>query len=108
MKEDKLMALVKSLYTEVKSLREAIKEDIKAECRNIEEKLIGLGIMESEDEYWSEKDIMRKFGVSRTKIWNMRKSGILPFVKLGKGKNASVKYRPADVRIAFADKLQQC
>lgn len=108
MKEDKLMALVKSLYTEVKSLRQAIKEDIKAECRNIEEKLIGLGIMESEDEYWSEKDIMRKFGVSRTKIWNMRKSGILPFVKLGKGKNASVKYRPADVRIAFADKLQQC
>lgn len=85
MKEDKLMALVKSLYVEVKSLREAIKEDIKAECRNIEEKLIGLGIMESEDEYWSEKDIMRKFGVSRTKIWNMRKSGILPFVKLGKG-----------------------
>lgn len=74
MNEDKLIALIKSLYAEVKSMREELKQDIKAECRNIEEKLIGLGIMESEDEYWSEKDIMRKFGVSRTKIWNMRKS----------------------------------
>lgn len=108
MKEDKLMNLVKTLLTEVKSMRENIKNDIKAECRSIEEKLIGLGIMESEDEYWSEKDIIRKFGVSRTKIWKMRKSGILPFVKLGTGKNAPVKYRPADVRIAFADHLQQC
>ena len=108
MNEDKLIALIKSLYAEVKSMREELKQDIKAECRNIEEKLIGLGIMESEDEYWSEKDIMRKFGVSRTKIWNMRKSGILPVVKLGKGKNATGKYRPADVRIAFADHLQQC
>lgn len=108
MKEDKLLSLMKTILSEIKSLREEIKNDIKAECRNIEEKLIGLGIMESEDEYWSEKDIMRKFGVSRTKIWNMRKSGILPFVKLGTGKNASVKYRPADVRIAFADHLQQC
>lgn len=107
MKEDKLAALLKELLTEVQSLRAELKKDIKAECRNIEEKLIGLGIMESEDEYWSEKDIMRKFGVSRTKIWNMRKSGILPFVKLGEGKNASVKFRPADVRIAFAEHLQQ-
>lgn len=108
MKEDKLTNLIKALMAEVKSLRESIKNDIKAECRSIEEKLIGLGIMESEDEYWSEKDIIRKFGVSRTKIWKMRKSGILPFIKLGEGKNAPVKYRPADVRIAFADQLQQC
>lgn len=108
MKEDKLLSLMKTILSEIKSMREGIKNDIKAECRNIEEKLIGLGIMESEDEYWSEKDIIRKFGVSRTKIYNMRKSGILPYVKLGTGKNASVKYRPADVRIAFADHLQQC
>ena len=42
MNEDKLIALIKSLYAEVKSMREELKQDIKAECRNIEEKLIGL------------------------------------------------------------------
>ena len=35
MNEDKLIALIKSLYAEVKSMREELKQDIKAECRNI-------------------------------------------------------------------------
>lgn len=106
MKADPTIVLIKELRAEILMLREELKQSIKRECRAIEEKLIGLGIMENEDEYWSEKDIVRKFGVSRTKIFNMKKAGILPSVKLGESKNSPVKYRPADVRIAFAEYLQ--
>ena len=96
------------MLREIKSLLEEFKTEItsmvKKDRKNLYDALVGIGLIDSEEELWTKKDVMLKFGISRGTIDNMMKNGQLPFVKRGNSKSAPVCFRPADVREAFFDK----
>ena len=80
-----------------------VKREMKGHHQHLIEVLRGYGLLDAEEELWTKKDVMVKFGVSRAKIDRMMQEGTLPFVKLGSSRQATVKFRPVDTRIAFAE-----
>lgn len=101
-------AEVSTLLREVKNIMAAFREEltsmVKKDRKELIEALKGIGLIDPEEELWTKKDIMVKFGVSRGSVEAMMKNGILPYIKRGNSKNSPVRFRPADVRIAFLDK----
>lgn len=96
------------MLREIKALFEGFKSEItsmvKKDRKDLYDALVGIGLIDSEEELWTKRDVMQKYGISRGTIDNMMKNGQLPFVKKGRSKSSPVFFRPADVRIAFFDK----
>ena len=92
----------KKLYSE---LRDEIKAEIRIQVRAVSHEicdvLIGQGVLEPEEKLLTKAQVMKMYGVSKTKLEDMMKTGILEFIKLGDSKQSPVRIRPADARIAF-------
>lgn len=80
-----------------------IRDEVKAASRDLYEVLTGLGILSPEEKMWTKTDIIKRYNVSRTTVEKMMTDGILPYSKTGDSKQARVRFRPADVRIAFQE-----
>lgn len=95
-----IRCIVKETMAEVFS---GMKDELNGHQKSMINILQGFGILDSEEEFWTKKDLMVKFGVGKSKIESMMREGILPFVKLGNSKQSCVKFRPVDARQAFTD-----
>lgn len=102
----------KALLTEMKSAHEKFREELKAEmriilrsaCHEICEVLRGQGVLEPEEKLLTKKQVMKMYGVGKTKLEDMMASGKLPFIKEGEHQQSPVKIHPADARQAFEGK----
>lgn len=96
-----------SMMNEMRRILNSFKEELAADRRRERKELIemlsGFGLIEPEEELWTIKDLMTKFGVSRGTIYKMMKNGTLPFIRLGNSKNSPVRFRPVDARAAFME-----
>ncbi|MBD5306789.1 MAG: hypothetical protein HDS14_04075 [Bacteroides sp.] len=80
-----------------------IRDQVKAASRDLYEVLTGLGVIEPEETLWTKSDIINRYNVSLSTINNMMAAGTLPYSKTGGSQQARVRFRPADVRIAFQE-----
>ncbi|MDE6537170.1 MAG: hypothetical protein K2M13_03935 [Muribaculaceae bacterium] len=101
----------KMVFGELRRLMEEMREQIKGEIRaeikaasrDIYDVLTGLGVIEPEEKMWTKADIIKKYCVSKTTVEKMMTEGVLPFCKDGNTQQSRVRFRPADVRIAFQE-----
>lgn len=99
----------KIIFTELRQMLNEVREETKAEIRReikavsreIYEVLTGLGVLESDEKRLTKAQVMKMYGVGKSKVESMMADGTLPFTKEGEHRQAPVFFRYADARIAF-------
>ncbi|MCM1505279.1 MAG: helix-turn-helix domain-containing protein [Muribaculum sp.] len=94
--------LIAELREDIRNHRDDIDRKIDSVTRSVKDAFQGFGILDPEEEVWTEKQVCEKYHKSRKTMFNYRKEGKIPYHRIGVGKNSSVRYRKADVMDFFA------
>lgn len=95
---------IAEIKDEIKGLKRIIEEKIDNAFKLIEKLLKGYGIVDCEEEYLTETQVCERYGVCRRTMYNYRKDGLIPFIRLNDGVNSKILYRKADVIEFFAER----
>lgn len=99
---NRLLQMVAELREEVKSLRNGIDNKIDTVAKSVKDAFQGFGILDPEEDTWTEQQVCERYNVSRRTMYNRRSAGVIPYNRSGKGKNCAIRYRKADVIEMFA------
>lgn len=92
-----LVRLVKELAAEVRGLKSGLDSKIDQVAKRVTEAFRGFGILDPEEDTWTEQQVCERYHVSRRTMYYHRINGRIPFIKTGNGKNCKILYRKADV-----------
>ena len=98
--------ILSQMLAELKAEMVAIKQgvDIKIDdvAKTVMNAFQGFGILDPEEDTWTETQVCDRYHVSRRTMYNHRMGGRIPYSKNGAGKNCMIRYRKADVIELFA------
>lgn len=92
-----LAQLIKELTVEVRKVKHGLDNKIDQVAQRVTEAFQGFGILDPEEDLWTEQQVCERYHVSRRTMFEHRKHGRIPFIKTGSGKNCKIRYRKADV-----------
>ncbi len=92
-----LAQLISELKSEVRGMRNGLDCKIDQVAKRVTEAFQGFGILDPDEDQWTEQQVCERYHVSRRTMYNHRKEGRIAFIKTGSGKNCKIKYRKADV-----------
>ena len=99
---NKLLQIIMELREEVKSLRNGIDQKIDTVTKSVKDAFQGFGILDPDEDTWTEQQVCERYNVSRRTMYNRRSEGKIAYSKTGAGKNCAIRYRKADVIEMFA------
>lgn len=97
-----LMQVILELKSEIRDMKDGLDCKIDQVAKRVTEAFQGFGILDPDEELWTEQQVCERYHVSRRTMYDHRKSGRIAFVKTGRGKNCKIKYRKADVMEFFS------
>ncbi len=97
-----LVRLVTELATEVRGMKTGLDSKIDQVAKRVTEAFQGFGILDPEEETWTEQQVCERYHVSRRTMYGHRTNGRIAYIKAGSGRNCKVKYRKADVMEFFS------
>ena len=97
-----LVRLIRELASEVRNVKTGLDSKIDHVAKKVTEAFQGFGILDPEEETWTEQQVCERYHVSRRTMYEYRKCGMIAYIKTGSGKNCKVKYRKADVIELFS------
>lgn len=97
-----LVQLIRELASEVRNVKTGLDSKIDYVAKKVTEAFQGFGILDPEEETWTEQQVCERYHVSRRTMYEYRKCGMIAYIKTGSGKNCKVKYRKADVIELFS------
>lgn len=92
-----IVRLISELAAEVRNVKTGLDSKIDHVAKKVTEAFQGFGILDPEEETWTEQQVCDRYHVSRRTMYGHRKGGRIAFIKTGAGKNCMIKYRKADV-----------
>ncbi len=92
-----LMQVILELRSEVRGMKNGLDSKIDQVAKRVTEAFQGFGILDPDEELWTEQQVCERYHVSRRTMYEHRKNGRIAFIKTGSGKNCKIKYRKADV-----------
>ena len=99
---DILSRMLLEIQKEVKELKDGVHTRIDGAIRSVKDAFQGFGILDPEEDMWTEKQVRERYHVDRKTMYNHRKSGRITGHKNGSGRNCKIYYRKADVMELFA------
>lgn len=97
-----LHELLSDIRREVRELKDGVHTRIDTAVKSVKEAFQGFGILDPEEEMWTEKQVCERYHVDRKTMYRHRKAGRITSYKYGKGKNCKIYYRKADVIELFS------
>lgn len=97
-----LAQLIKELKSEVIGIRTGIDSKIDEVARKVTDAFQGFGILDPDEETWTEQQVCERYHVSRRTMYDHRSNGRIAFIKNGTGRNCKIRYRKADVMEFFS------
>lgn len=92
-----LAQIIMELKSEVRDMKNGLDSKIDQVAKRVTEAFQGFGILDPDEETWTEQQVCERYHVSRRTMYDHRANGRIPFIKNGSGKNCKIKYRKADV-----------
>ncbi len=97
-----LVSLIKELAAEVRDFKSGIDSKIDEVARKVTDAFQGFGILDPDEETWTEQQVCERYHVSRRTMYDHRSNGRIAFIKNGAGRNCKIRYRKADVMEFFS------
>ena len=97
-----LRSTINELRAEVKALHQLVDMKIDHVVRKVCDAFQGFGILDPNEETWTEQQVCERYRINRRTMYNFRKDDKIAFTKTGRGKNCKIYYRKADVIEFFA------
>lgn len=97
-----LREMLNEIRREVRELKDGVHSRIDFAVKTVKEAFQGFGILDPEEEMWTEKQVCERYHVDRKTMYRHRKAGRITGYKYGKGKNCKIYYRKADVIELFS------
>ena len=92
-----LVGLIRELASEVWNIKTGLDSKIDHVAKKVTEAFQGFGILDPDEETWTEQQVCERYHVSRRTMYEHRINGRIPFIRNGSGKNCKILYRKADV-----------
>ncbi len=92
-----LVGLIRELASEVRNIKTGLDSKIDHVAKKVTEAFQGFGILDPDEETWTEQQVCERYHVSRRTMYEHRINGRIPFIRNGSGKNCKILYRKADV-----------
>ena len=99
---DILHSLLTEIQKEARELKDGVHIRIDSAIRNVKDAFQGFGILDPDEEMWTEKQVCERYHVDRKTMYNHRKAGRITGYKSNKGTNSKVSYRKADIIELFS------
>lgn len=99
-----IQQLINELKADVADLKNELSDKVDAAVKSVKDAFEGFGILDPDVDTWTGKEVCERYGVSERFLYDRRKDGTLPFIKVGPGKNSKIRYRKADVIELFASR----
>ena len=100
--ENALVQVVKDLRAEIKEMRAEFHQKLDNSVKKLADAFIGFGILDPDEDVWTEKQVCKHYHVDRRTMYNYREKNLIPYTKTGNGRNCRISYRKADVIEFFA------
>ncbi len=97
-----LSQMLKELKTEMRAIKQVVDTKIEVVAKTVMDAFQGIGILDPDEDMWTEKQVRERYHVDRKTMYNHRKSGRITGHKNGTGRNCKIYYRKADVMELFA------
>ena len=97
-----LCRLIEELRAEVRAVKNGVDHKIDSVAKTVMDAFQGFGILDPEEDTWTEKQVCERYQISRKTMYNYREADRIPYTKMGTGKHGIVRYRKADVIEFFA------
>lgn len=94
--------MLAELRNEINNLRNGVDHKIDSVAKSVKEAFQGFGILDPDEDVWTEKQVCERYQVTRKTMFNYRSEGKIPYIRKGEGKQSSIRYRKADVMEFFA------
>lgn len=88
----------------IQKLEEKIDKKLDEYGKKVTTMLKGYSILDPDKQTMTTKEVCEQYGVSERKLCYMREHGLIPFTKIGKGKNSKAIYRCVDVAEVFSSR----
>ncbi len=99
---DILHEMLAEIRREIRSLKDGVHERIDVAVKAVKDAFQGFGILDPDEEMWTEKQVCERYHIERKTMYRHRKAGRITGYKYGKGKNCKIYYRKADVIELFS------
>ena len=97
-----LCRMIEELRAEVLAVKNGVDHKIDSVAKTVMDAFQGFGILDPDEDTWTEKQVCERYHISRKTMYNYRSSEKIPFTKIGSGRNCIIRYRKADVMEFFA------
>lgn len=97
-----LSQMITEMREEIRGQREDLHKKIDSVAKSVKDAFEGFGILDPDEDVWTEKQVCERYHKSRKTMYNYRLEGKIPYHRKGTGKNSSIRYRKADVIDFFA------
>ncbi len=94
--------MLSELKAEVQAIKNGVDCKIESVAKTVMEAFQGFGILDPDEDTWTDKQVRERYHVARKTLYNYRMSGKLPYTKFGEGNNCIIRYRKADIMELFA------
>ena len=99
---DILSRMLREIQAEMRELKDGVHKRIDSAVRNVKDAFQGFGILDPEEDMWTEKQVCERYNVDRKTMYTHRKSGRITGYKTGTGRNCKTYSRKADVMELFS------
>ena len=99
---DILHQMLTEIRREVRDLKDGVHNRIDHAVKSVKDAFQGFGILDPEEEMWTEKQVCERYHVDRKTMYRHRKAGRITGYRSNKGTNSKVSYRKADVIELFS------
>lgn len=97
-----LSQMLNELKAEMIAMKQGVDTEIEVVAKTVMDAFQGFGILDPEEDTWTETQVCDRYHVSRRTMYNHRKEGRIAYTRSGSGKNCMIRYRKADVIELFA------
>lgn len=94
--------MISELKEEVLNVKNGVHAKIDIVTKSIKDAFEGFGILDPDEDTWTEQQVCEHYHVTRRTMYNYRKAGLITGYKTGGGRNCKINYRKADVMELFA------
>lgn len=94
--------MISELKEEVLNVKNGVHAKIDLVTKSIKDAFEGFGILDPDEDTWTEQQVCEHYHVTRRTMYNYRKAGLIAGYKTGGGRNCKINYRKADVMELFA------
>ncbi|MDE6523751.1 MAG: helix-turn-helix domain-containing protein [Muribaculaceae bacterium] len=97
-----LSQMLNELKAEMIAMKQGVDTKIEVVAKTVMDAFQGFGILDPEEDTWTETQVCDRYHVSRRTMYNHRKEGRIAYTRSGSGKNCMIRYRKADIIELFA------